>query len=311
MLLPLLLLLACADKREGEAGDRDGDGFTFDEDCNDQDAEIHPGATERCNEVDDDCDGVVDEDGITVFYVDTDGDGWGTDTEEALGCDPPSGFVVDPGDCDDADPTVHPEADEWCDGVDQDCDIIIDEDPVDGVWSWPDEDGDGYGAEEAGLLACTVPEGWLLMGGDCDDGDPLTFPGAKETCDDEDDDCDDVVDNEAVDAPIWQVDADGDGYGSETDTLRACEATGGLTTDASDCDDGDPAVNPSATEICGDGIDNDCDGRGCGVEGELSTSEADLAITADAISNWFGQTGDVGDLDGDGVDDVAIGAPLG
>ena len=80
-------------------------------------------------------------------------------------------------------------------------------------------------------------DGWSDQCGDCDDGDPVVFPGADELCDGEDHDCNGVVDD---------GDADGDGYIS-----TAC---GGV-----DCDDGAPLTHPGGTESC-DGIDNDCDG---------------------------------------------------
>lgn len=100
--------------------DADGDGF-FEDDCDDADAEVHPGAFERCNEVDDDCDGLVDEgDGS---YIDGDGDGFGGRLMTT--CDAPEEHVTSAagGDCDDEDPAIYPGAeDPECDQVDQDCD---------------------------------------------------------------------------------------------------------------------------------------------------------------------------------------------
>jgi hypothetical protein len=97
------------------ATDADGDGFTADEDCDDADPEIYPGAVERCNELDDDCDDVVDEE----LNIDADGDG----------------FTVCEGDCDDTLTSVQPDAAEVCsDGLDNDCDGRTD-------YTTPESDG--------------------------------------------------------------------------------------------------------------------------------------------------------------------------
>ncbi|MCK6531221.1 hypothetical protein L6R50_27880, partial [Myxococcota bacterium] len=85
------------DTTEGE--DRDGDGYSPPEDCNDYSSTSYPGAPELCDELDNDCNGIVEDN------IDADGDGRSV-------CD----------DCDDTDPLVHPGAsDVWCDGIDQDC----------------------------------------------------------------------------------------------------------------------------------------------------------------------------------------------
>ena len=103
--------------------DSDGDGVPDHRDCAPEDPNVFPGQDETCNGIDDDCDDQVDE-GLTItVFTDADGDGWGDPATEARVCEAGSDQVSDGTDCDDADPAVHPGADEeFCDGTDNDCD---------------------------------------------------------------------------------------------------------------------------------------------------------------------------------------------
>jgi hypothetical protein len=136
-----LVLLACTDGPEGPSAagdsrddpvDADGDGYEAPADCNDSNASVHPGAPEMCNDQDDDCDGVVDEnpvDGVVV-YPDLDGDSFGDVLAAGTPtCEITAGQSATHTDCDDDDDAVHPGAPEACDdGADNDCDTLVDED---------------------------------------------------------------------------------------------------------------------------------------------------------------------------------------
>ena len=238
-------------------GDWDGDGYWSDTDCDDNDASIHPGADELCNEIDDDCDGLVDEDAIdaTTWYADADGDGWGYEASPLTACEQPSGYVDGFGDCEDDDPDSYPGAPERCDGVDNDCDGEVDEDLIE-LW-YADADGDGFGNPDNSLESCDPGEGWVVDATDCDDSNSTVFPGATEICNEVDDDCDGEVDEEL--GSTWYADADGDGFGDPDTELFGCEPGAGWVEDSADCDDANSSIHPDATEIC-DELDNDCDG---------------------------------------------------
>jgi len=304
-----------------DAVDDDGDGWSENQgDCDDADPSVHPTAEEFYNEVDDDCDGIVD-DG-TVGY-DDDGDTW-TELD---------------GDCDDDDADSYPDAEEQCDGADNDCDEVIDEDTV-----CFDDDGDCYceggscdgsiydGCDSLGTGDCddadpsanpdgvevadavdndcdgTVDEGTTafdddgdcycesgpcqgsvdatcgsVVDGDCDDTSDDINPGADEQCDGIDNDCDSGIDEaDAIDASTWYPDTDADSYGDGSLPSVACTQPSGSVADSSDCDDADATINPAVTEYC-NGYDDDCDG---------TTDESDAAD----VSTWF----DDADSDGYG-----------
>lgn len=105
-------------------------GFVSDTaDCNDTIATIYPGAIELCNYLDDDCDGLTDENLTYILsYQDNDSDEFGNPLIDSLSCELPIGYVIDNTDCDDTNAAIYPGAEEVLNGIDDDCDQNADED---------------------------------------------------------------------------------------------------------------------------------------------------------------------------------------
>ena len=231
-------------------------------DCNDSDSDIFPDADELCNNEDDDCDGETDEDAVDAdtWYLDNDEDGFGDPDESMNACEQPEGYISDDSDCDDSDPGINPDAGEVCNNGDDDCDGEVDEDAVDAFTWYLDNDEDGYGDPDESLDACEQPEGYLSDTSDCDDSDSGIFPGADEVCNEADDDCDDEIDEDAVDADTWYFDNDTDGYGDPEESMDACNQPDGYVDNSDDCVDDNSTVNPDAEDLC-NFIDDDCNGE--------------------------------------------------
>ena len=152
---------------------------------------------EVCDSLDNDCDGQADEQlPVLAWYRDQDGDAYGLTSQEVLACGPPSGHVLNAGDCDDANPAFHPGATELCDGADNDCDFQVDEGLPSRAW-YRDEDGDGHGTADDVLNQCGRPAGYVANAGDCSDVNASIHPGAEEVCDTFDNNCDGQM-NEAA-----------------------------------------------------------------------------------------------------------------
>jgi hypothetical protein len=268
--------------------DIDADGYAVEGgacgavDCNDRNAAVHPGAAEVCTDsLDNDCDGLIDVAdpnavGCPPVCIDNDLDGYSV-----------TGGTCGPVDCNDNNPAINPGATDIANnGIDENCD------GVDAVnTNTLDRDGDGYTPAAGDCndnnaavhpLAVDIPnngidencdgvdtvdptiidndgDGYTPATGDCNDTNAAVHPGAVELCTDGiDNNCNGLVDNQdagAVNCPSACTDRDGDTYAIE-----------GGTCGQIDCNDQNVAVNPAAVEVCGDGIDNDCDGladEGC------------------------------------------------
>lgn len=288
--------------------DGDGDGYGADvlsivqctaptgfvsnaDDCDDFSGAVFPNATESCNGIDDDCDGDVDESGSmgeTLYFADQDGDGFGVSSQFQSACTTPIGYAIDIGDCDDSDNQIYPTSVETCDGIDNNCDGLIDDaDPIvvfgtENIW-YLDGDSDGFGVPGNSMQSCVEPQGYVDNFSDCNDSKSFQYPGADERCNNQDDDCNGVIDDNPINQMEWYTDADGDGHGTLLDLgsvstsypngydLLACPAfdpsTGlpgpqpGYSANRTDCNDADAFISPTANELCSLNIDENCDGN--------------------------------------------------
>jgi hypothetical protein len=176
-------------------------------DCNDFDPFSHPEAAETCDGQDNNCDTVVDEGVTTIIYQDNDSDGYGDDALSVAACGLLPGHSFNGGDCDDGNVQIHPGAYELCDGLDNDCDGENDEDPINGLTFFADNDGDGYGDPTQPIAGCTQPASSVPNANDCDDANidinpvanEIYYDGTDQNCDnksdfDQDEDGHDSVD---------------------------------------------------------------------------------------------------------------------
>ncbi len=220
--------------------DADNDGFYSFEDCDDNNANIYPGNTEVCDGLDNNCNGLADDElPKNTYYRDADEDGFGdaqlpVDTCLSIA---PVGYVSNDLDCNDEDATINPNGIEVCDGTDNNCNGLADDGLPKNTY-YRDADEDGFGDAQIATDTCisTAPIGFVNNDLDCDDTNTMVNPNAMEIPYDElDNDCNVATPND---------DLDEDGF------LLA-----------EDCNDENPNINPDAEEIANNGIDEDCDGE--------------------------------------------------
>jgi len=236
-------------------------------DCDDSHASAAPGLEEVCDELDNDCDGDVDEGVTLTWYEDRDGDSWGAIDRTVYACATPEGYAGLGGDCDDASDRYYPGAPEsdCTDPNDYNCD---------GSVAYADDDLDGY-------AACA----------ECDDRDPSRNPAAAEVCNTIDDDCDGLTDDADPSADLstgatYYEDADSDLFGDPAAGALACAQPIGFVSDDTDCDDSDSAIRPTASEVC-NSLDDDCDGDVDDADSSLDPSSGSPYYT-DADGDSFG-----------------------
>ena len=226
-------------------------------DCDDTDNLTFPGATEICDNKDNDCNSEIDEGLSITFFVDSDGDGFGDDNNQVEACQPEFGISQIAGDCDDSTADISPIASEICDDIDNNCNEEVDEGVL--LTFYLDSDEDGYGDPEHPQEACSAPEGTVDNNEDCNDLETLAHPNFFEICDGVDNNCDNQVDEDsALDTVAFYADFDGDEHGDPNNITYACSTPENHVTTNDDCNDSNNSIYPNANEIC-DGEDNDCD----------------------------------------------------
>ena len=295
----------CTGGPPAEELDRDGDGWsTCAGDCDDADGARFPGAPELCDGKDNDCDGLADEE-FPFWYLDADGDGFGDPSIFQQRCDPPAGYVLNAGDCDDSDPSVFQGAPEACDGRDNNCDGVL------GPGEATDQDGDG-------VVDCTdVCTGF-------DDNADTDGDGVPDGCDNcaqepnpaqEDRDHDgvgDVCDNCQSRWNPAQADADADGIGDDCDNCPAVHSTDQQDRDGDGvgdaCDNCPDAADRALRDRDRDGVGDVCDNCSQAFNPDQSDLDADgvgdECDNCPDVANWNQR-----DADADGVGDLCDNCP--
>ena len=258
--------------------DNDGDGVPFDQDCDDNDAANYPGNVESCDGRDNNCNGIIDE-------------GFEMNVVPVLSCNATQTSVIVAWD---ENPTAsiyniffngvfftsvvdnQIEVTGLAPGSTQEIrvEIVFDNGCTTlsssiscTTGTAADNDGDGVPSDQ-----------------DCDDNDANNFPGNPELCDGQDNNCNGMVD-EGLITQDYYVDADGDGFGSDAMILNDCIQPLGFVSNADDCNDNDPTINPAAPEVPNNSVDEDCDGEvqiidndGDGWNSDLDCDDLNAAI---------------------------------
>jgi len=195
---------------------------------------------------------------VTTWYIDQDGDGFGSAVTSMQNCGQPAGYVANSTDCNDASAAVNPAAVEVYNGIDDNCNAIVDEGftPVN---FYLDNDGDGIGGNIFVFGVTSPGPNYVLTTGDCNDNNNAMYPGNTEICDNLDNDCDGSVD-EGIAVLTYYQDLDGDTFGNLAVSISSCTVPQGYVLNNTDCNDQNANINPNAIDIPGNGIDEDCSG---------------------------------------------------
>lgn len=259
--------------------DNDGDGFgnpnssqnsctpiigfvTNNSDCNDSNAQVKPGASEICNLIDDNCNGQINEGLIFVnYYIDSDLDGYGAGTA-TNSCTPILGnYVTNNLDCNNNNANIRPNATETCNSIDDNCNVLVDEGLLFTNY-FIDTDGDGFGAGNPINLCSNPGTSYSTNNTDCNNNNSSIRPNATEICNGIDDNCNTLADDGLL-FNTYFLDFDHDGY--YLSTITACNSPGASYTSngvfLGDCNDLNTFINGGASEICGNSIDENCDGQ--------------------------------------------------
>ena len=289
-------LIATAVSSESFYYDGDGDGFgtisfiyhscfpplgyvANSLDCNDLNFNVNISAPEICNNSDDNCNSIIDEDlEFQNYYIDIDSDGYGNIDSMLVACAQPLGFVANSLDCNDMNVYLNTISVEICNNTDDNCNGFIDE-GLEFSMFYFDGDLDGFGKLNSKEFACAQPQGFSSNSLDCDDMNFNINPAALEICNNSDENCNGLIDDGLM-FNMYYLDSDLDGFGSIDSVNLACAQPLGYVNNSFDCNDSNFSINASVVEVCND-IDDDCNG-------EIDNGLTFVAYYADADGDTYG-----------------------
>ncbi|NBX79739.1 MAG: T9SS C-terminal target domain-containing protein [Flavobacteriales bacterium] len=249
----------------------------------------------------------------STFYADTDNDTFGDVNTTIQACAAPAGYVSNATDCDDTNPAINPNTIWYLDADNDmsgdaantvtscteptsasyvlnssDCD---DNNPnVDSITTWYlDSDNDGFGNLALTTQNCGQPVGYVANSTDCDDTNNQNNPNATEVFDGVDNNCNTIIDEGFI-LTTYYEDLDNDGFGGDVSIQSVTNPGAGYVLIGGDCNDNNNAINPNATDILGNGIDEDCSGSDANLPPVVLgiyefTQPSGCPVTATAVTN--------------------------